>query len=217
MVQFASHVAAIAAAVGMTIAPAAFAAPVKILAFGDSLTAGYGLPETDAFPAKLEAALMARGHDVTIVNSGVSGDTASDGAARLDWSLTEDIGAVIVELGANDALRGIDPAITRDALDRVLTGLANRKLPVLLAGMYAPRNLGEQYVDAFDRIYPDLATEHGALLYPFFLDGVVGQASLNQGDGLHPTAAGVDVIVERILPSVEKLIAEVAPAAGPAP
>ncbi len=217
MVQFASHVAAIAAAVGMTIAPAAFAAPVKILAFGDSLTAGYGLPETDAFPAKLEAALKARGHDVVIVNSGVSGDTASDGAARLDWSLTEDIGAVIVELGANDALRGIDPAITRDALDRILTGLANRNLPVLLAGMYAPRNLGEQYVDAFDRIYPDLATEHGALLYPFFLDGVVGQASLNQGDGLHPTAAGIDVIVERILPSVEKLIAEVAPAAGPAP
>jgi acyl-CoA thioesterase-1 len=217
LVQFASHVAAIAAAVGMTIAPAAFAAPVKILAFGDSLTAGYGLPETDAFPAKLEAALKARGHDVVIVNSGVSGDTASDGAARLDWSLTEDIGAVIVELGANDALRGIDPAITRDALDRILTGLANRNLPVLLAGMYAPRNLGEQYVDAFDRIYPDLATEHGALLYPFFLDGVVGQASLNQGDGLHPTAAGIDVIVERILPSVEKLIAEVAPAAGPAP
>jgi acyl-CoA thioesterase-1 len=184
---------------------------LKILAFGDSLTAGYGLPDTDSFASKLQAALKARGHDVVVVNSGVSGDTASDGAARLDWSLTDDIGAVIVELGANDALRGVDPAVTRQALDTILARLSEKKLPVLLAGMYAPRNLGSPYVDEFDRIYGDLARQYDALLYPFFLDGLLGEAALNQPDGMHPTAAGVDVIVERIIPAVEDLIAKAAP------
>ena len=182
------------------------AEPLNILAFGDSLTAGLGLPETESFASKLETALRARGHDVVIVNSGVSGDTTSDGAARLDWSVTDDIGAVIVEFGGNDALRGIDPKITREALDRILTGLAEKRLPVLLAGMYAPRNLGTQYAEAFDPIYGDLAAQHDVLLYPFFLDGIAGRAPLNQPDGVHPTSAGVDVIVERITPAVEELI-----------
>lgn len=211
MVHVTHLIAAALAALALVTAAPAFAAPLKILAFGDSLTAGYGLPEADSFAKKLETVLKARGHDVAVVNSGVSGDTTSDGAARLDWSVTEDIDAVIVELGANDALRGVDPAITREALDRILSSLAEKKLPVLLAGMYAPRNLGAPYVEAFDPIYADLAKQYDAVLYPFFLDGVAGQAALNQPDGLHPTAAGVDVIVERITPAVEALITKAAP------
>lgn len=184
------------------------AEPLRIVALGDSLSAGYGLESPDAFTGALQAALVARDHDVVIVNAGVSGDTASDGLARVDWSVGEDADAVIVELGANDALRGVDPAITRDALDRLLARLAERGLPVLLAGMMAPPNLGEDYAAAFNPIYPELAEKHGALLYPFFLDGVAADASLNQADGIHPNAAGVAVIVERIVPSVEALIAE---------
>jgi acyl-CoA thioesterase-1 len=206
LVQLALRIVAALSALALAATAPALAEPLKILAFGDSLTAGLGLPDTDSFSSKLEAALKGRGHDVVIVNSGVSGDTANDGAARLDWSLTDDINAVIVEFGGNDALRGIDPEVTRAALDRILTGLAERKLPVLLAGMHAPRNLGAQYVDAFDRIFPELAEKHDVLFYPFFLDGVAGQITFNQADGMHPTAAGVDVIVERIVPSVEKLI-----------
>jgi acyl-CoA thioesterase-1 len=179
---------------------------LRIVALGDSLTAGYGLESPDAFTGALEAALVARGHDVVIVNAGVSGDTASDGAARVDWSVGDDADAVIVELGANDALRGVDPAITRDALDRLLGRLAERGLPVLLAGMMAPPNLGAEYAAAFNPIYPELAGKHGALLYPFFLDGVAADQSLNQPDGIHPNAAGVAVIVERMAPSVEALI-----------
>jgi acyl-CoA thioesterase-1 len=217
LVQLALRIFAALAALALATTAPAFAAPLKILAFGDSLTAGLGLPDTDSFASKLEAALKARGHDVVIVNSGVSGDTASDGAARLDWSVTDDIGAVIVEFGGNDALRGVDPAITRSALDSILTGLAERKLPVLLVGMYAPRNLGAQYVEAFDRIYTELAAKHDVLLYPFFLEGVAGQPTVNQADGMHPTAAGVDVIVERITPSVEKLIERAATATATAP
>lgn len=183
------------------------AATIKLVALGDSLTAGYGLPPSDAFPAKLEAALKARGHDVTVANAGVSGDTTGDGLARLDWSVPPDAEAVIVELGANDALRGIEPKLSRDNLDKLLARLAERHLPVLLAGMLAPPNLGPEYSAAFDPLYPDLAAKYGAVLYPFFLDGVATRRDLVQADGLHPNAAGVDVIVTKILPSVEALLA----------
>ena len=180
---------------------------LKIVAFGDSLTAGLGLPAGAAFPARLEAALKAKGHAVAIVNAGVSGDTASGGLGRLDWSVPDDADAVILELGANDALRGIDPKTTKAALDAILGKLDARRVPVLLAGMAAPRNMGADYVRAFDAIYPALASTHRVVFYPFFLEGVATDPKLNQGDGLHPTAAGVDVIVARILPSVEALIA----------
>jgi acyl-CoA thioesterase-1 len=190
--------------------PAAHAAdnPVRVVALGDSLTAGYGLAAADAFPVKLEAALRARGLAVKITNAGVSGDTASGGLARLEWSVPDGTHAVILELGANDALRGIDPAVTRKALDTILTRLGERKIPVLLAGMRAPPNMGEDYGRRFDAIYPDLAAKHGALLYPFFLEGVAAEADLNQGDGLHPTPAGVAQIVQTILPKAEELIRE---------
>ena len=184
----------------------ALATPVTILALGDSLTAGLGLETPEAFPARLEAALKAKGFDVRIVNAGVSGDTAAAGLARLDWALSDDVGGLIVELGANDALRGLDPAQTEAALDAILAKAAARKLPVLVAGMQAPPNLGPDYAAAFDAIYPRLAKKHGAILYPFFLDGVAAQPSLNQADGIHPNGKGVDIIVERIMPSVEGLI-----------
>jgi acyl-CoA thioesterase-1 len=186
----------------------AMAEPLRIVAFGDSLTAGLGLPEKEAFPVKLQAALKAKGHDVEVINAGVSGDTASGGLARLDWSVPDNTAAVILELGANDALRGTDPAATRKALDEAIRRLKARKIPVLLAGMQAPRNMGADYIAAFDRIFPDLAKEHGVLFYPFFLEGVAAQSHLNQRDGIHPTAEGVDVIVRGILPYAEKLIAE---------
>jgi acyl-CoA thioesterase-1 len=185
------------------------AKPVKIVAFGDSLTAGYGLPAQDAFPAKLQAALKAKGIDATVVNAGVSGDTTAGGLERLDWSVPEDTDAVILELGANDALRGLDPALTRKSLSETLDKLAAKRIPVLLTGMLAPRNLGSDYTAKFDAIYPALAANHRVLFYPFFLEGVAGDPQLNQGDGLHPTAAGVDVIVKNILPKVEELIARV--------
>jgi acyl-CoA thioesterase-1 len=184
------------------------AEPLRIVALGDSLMAGYGLAEKEGFPAKLQAALRAKGHDVEVINAGVSGDTASGGLARLDWSVPKDAAAVILELGANDALRAVNPAETRKALDEALRRLRERKLEVLLAGMLAPPNMGADYSTAFDRIYPELAQKHGVMLYPFFLDGVAAVEKLNQRDGIHPTAAGIDVIVERILPSVEKLIAQ---------
>jgi len=180
---------------------------LKIVALGDSLTAGLGLPAGAAFPARLEAALKAKGHAVTIVNAGVSGDTASGGLGRLDWSVPDDADAVILELGANDALRGVDPKTTKAALDAILGKLDARRVPVLLAGMAAPRNMGAYYVREFDAMYPALASTHRVVFYPFFLAGVATDPKLNQGDGLHPTAAGVDVIVARILPSVEALIA----------
>jgi acyl-CoA thioesterase I len=182
---------------------------VHIVALGDSLTAGYGLPAADAFPSKLQRALVAKGFAVEIANAGVSGDTASGGLARLDWSVPDGTEAVILELGANDALRAINPAVTRKALDGILNRLHERHIPVLLCGMLAPPNYGTDYTAAFDAIYPDLATRYGAILYPFFLTGVVGIPALNQSDGLHPTAAGVDIIIKRILPDVEQLIARV--------
>ena len=181
--------------------------PVKIVAFGDSLTAGYGLPAEAAFPVRLGKALAAKGVSAEIVNAGVSGDTTTGGLGRLDWSIPDGTEAVILELGANDALRGIDPAVTRKALDGILTKLKERKIPVLLCGMYAPPNMGGAYVDAFSRLYSELATTHNVVFYPFFLDGVAADEKLNQRDGIHPSAAGVDVIVARILPKVEELIA----------
>jgi acyl-CoA thioesterase-1 len=187
-------------------APAA-AEPVTLLALGDSLTAGYGLDPAAAYPVKLEQALKARGHDVVVINAGVSGDTAAQGAARLEWSLTDDVDGVIVELGANDALRGLDPAQAEAALKGILDALASRKLPVLIAGMRAPPNLGPDYAAAFEGMYARLAAQSGALIYPFFLEGVAADPKLNQADGLHPTPEGVDAIVARILPSVEALLA----------
>ena len=184
---------------------------VTLLALGDSLTAGYGLQPSDAFPVKLEAALRAKGHDVRVVNAGVAGDTALDGYSRLDWALSEEVDAVIVELGANDALRGLPPSQAEQALDRLLARLAEKRLPVLLAGMRAPPNLGPEYQAAFDGMYQRLAEKHGTLLYPFFLDGVAADTKLNQADGMHPNPAGVDVIVTRILPSVEDLLKRVQP------
>ena len=191
-------------------AAGAAAAPVTILALGDSLTAGLGVGPAEAFPVRLEAALQAKGHDVKVINAGVSGDTAADGAARLDWALAEPVNAVIVELGANDALRGLPVAQAEQALDRLLAALAAKKLPVLLAGMRAPPNMGPEYQAAFDGMYERLAAKHGVLLDPFFLDGVAADPKLNQGDGMHPSPAGVDVIVARMLPSVEQLLGKAA-------
>jgi acyl-CoA thioesterase I len=201
--------AAVVAAVALASAaaqPGGAGRPVKIVALGDSLTAGLGLPADAAFPARLQRALAQKGIAAEVVNAGVSGDTSADGLARLDWSVPEDTDAVILELGANDALRGLDPAQTRENLDAILQRLAARRIPVLLAGMRAPPNLGADYTKAFDAIYGDLAAARGAVFYPFFLDGVAAERGLNQGDGLHPTAAGVDVIVARILPKVEELV-----------
>lgn len=182
-------------------------APVRLVALGDSLTAGYGLPEKDGFVPRLQAALATQGISAEIANAGVSGDTASDGLARLDWSVPAGTDAVIVELGANDMLRGIAPQITRNALDAILRRLTARHIAVLLCGMRAAPNLGPEYVRNFESIYPALAAKYGVALYPFFLDGVTADQSLKQADGLHPNAAGIGVIVERILPKVEELIA----------
>ncbi len=183
--------------------------PVRIVVLGDSLSAGYGLAANEALPAKLEKALRAKGIAAAVENAGVSGDTATGGLARLDWSVPDGTDAVIVELGANDALRGIDPKATRASLETIVRKLKERKIAVLLAGMYAPRNLGPDYAKAFDPIYPELAAAHDLILYPFILEGVAGIAGLNLSDGLHPTAAGVDVIVKGLLPKAEELIARV--------
>lgn len=189
--------------------PARAAEPVTIVALGDSLTAGYGLPEGESFPVKLEAALKARGYAVTVINAGVSGDTVEEGLARLDWSVPDGTDAVIVELGANNALRGMDPSAAKAALDEIVGRLRARDIEVLIAGMEAASSLGEAYVTSFRAMFPEIAEKHGALLYPFFLDGVAIDPILNQPDGLHPTGKGVDVIVGRILPEVEALIARV--------
>ena len=180
--------------------------PVKLVVLGDSLTAGYGLPASSAFPARLEKALRARGFAVDVHNAGVSGDTTSGGLARLDWSIPADASAVIVELGANDALRGVDPQVARNALEDIVKRLKARNLPVLLAGMVAPPNLGADYGAKFNSIYPDLARTYDVPLYPFFLDGVTTNPKLTMPDGLHPTAEGVDVVVVRILPTVEAFL-----------
>jgi acyl-CoA thioesterase-1 len=189
--------------------PAIADSPVRIVALGDSLTAGLGLPVNASFPAKLETALRQRGVAVEITNAGVSGDTASGGLARLDWSVPQGTDAVIVELGANDMLRGMDPKITRAAFAEIVRRLRERHIAVLLAGMRVAPNLGAEYAHQFESIYSDLAAKDGVLLYPFFLDGVAGDPTLNQPDGIHPTAAGVEEIVTRMLPQVEELVSRV--------
>ena len=177
------------------------------MALGDSLTAGYGLPDKDGFVPRLQAALRAKGIDADVANAGVSGDTASDGLARLDWSVPVGTNAVIVELGANDMLRGVKPDVTRNALDAILRKLTARNIAVLLCGMRAAPNLGAAYGREFERIYPELAAKYDVPLYPFFLDGVAADRKLTQSDGMHPNAAGVGVIVARILPKVVDLVA----------
>ena len=179
---------------------------VKMVVLGDSLSAGYGLPASVAFPIRLQKALETKGIAIDMINAGVSGDTSSGGRERLDWSVPEGTEAVILELGANDALRGIDPAVTRAALSDIVTKLKARKIAVLLCGMVAPPNYGSDYAARFNAIYPDLAKSFGVPLYPFFLDGVVADAKLNQADGMHPTAEGVDIIVKNILPTVEAFL-----------
>jgi len=180
--------------------------PVKMVVLGDSLSAGLGLSATSAFPVRLQKALNDKGIKVDMTNAGVSGDTSSGGRDRLDWSVPEGTEAVIVELGANDALRGIDPAVTRAALTEILTRLKARKIAVLLCGMLAPPNYGTEYAARFNAIYPELSKSFGVPLYPFFLEGVAAEAKLNQPDGLHPTAEGIDVIVKNMLPMVEAFL-----------
>lgn len=185
---------------------AAQAGTIRILALGDSLTAGFGLDPDDGFVPQLQAALRGQGYDVTVLNGGVSGDTSAGGLDRLDWALSDKPDLVLVELGANDMLRGVDPASTRTNIDKILARLGQEKIPALLAGMRAAPNLGPAYGAAFDPIFPDLAKAHGVALYPFFLDGVATVATLNQADGMHPNPAGVKLIVERITPAVIDLI-----------
>jgi acyl-CoA thioesterase-1 len=181
--------------------------PLHIVAFGDSLTSGYGLRrQSQSFPAQLQTALKARGHNVVVTNAGVAGDTTADGLARLGWAVPDGTDAVIVELGANDALRGIEPKVTHANLKKIIAALKQRHIPILLAGMRSPANWGDNYSDHFDAIFPELARANGLIFYPFFLDGVVLDAKLNQKDGMHPTGKGVAKIVKRILPSVEELI-----------
>ncbi len=182
--------------------------PIRIVAFGDSLSSGYGLRQSQAFPVQLQKELKARGHNVVVSNAGVAGDTTAAGLARLDWSIGDDVDAVILEFGANDALRGIDPKVTRENLQKILAKLRQRNIPVLLAGMRSPANWGDSYAEDFDVIFPDLAKEHELLFYPFFLEGVILNAKLNQDDGMHPNSNGVAEIVRQIVPSVEELIAK---------
>ncbi len=194
------------AAVFLAFTQVALAKPVTLLILGDSLSAGYGLAANEAFPVKLEAALKPLYPDLRIINGGVSGDTAAGGLARLDWALTDDVGGLVVELGANDALRGLDIGQTEAALDAILLKAQTRHLPVLVLGMKAPPNMGADYVWRFDALYPKLAEKYQALFYPFYLEGVAAVASLNQADGMHPNSRGVDVIVTKIMPKVEELI-----------
>ncbi|MBC2861266.1 arylesterase [Stappia sp. 28M-7] len=211
MIRFVTVFIALA---GIFAALPARAEPLRILALGDSLTAGYQLPAEAAFPVQLEAALKARGHDVIVINAGVSGDTTAAGLARLDWSLGEGADAVIVELGANDALRGLPTASARANLDKIVASLSERGIPVLLAGIAAPRNMGEEYVAEFERMYAEIAAEHDAILYPNFLEGIPISPETVLPDGIHPTQKGVAIIVERILPQVEKLIERAGAARG---
>ena len=195
-------------------APAAKAETVRLMAFGDSLTHGYGLAAGDTFPEQLEAALKAEGLDVLVINAGNSGDTTAAGRARLDWALADDPTAVILELGANDGLRGLDPVATYDNLDAIMDKLSAAGLPVLIAGMLAPPNLGREYGEAFNSVFPRLAEKYRAPLYPFFLDGVALVPELNQPDGIHPNAQGVAEIVKRIKPQVVELVEAAALAQG---
>ena len=211
MIRFVTVFIALA---GIFAALPATAEPLRILALGDSLTAGYQLSPEAAFPVQLEAALKARGHDAIVINAGVSGDTTAAGLARLDWSLGEGADAVIVELGANDALRGLPTASARANLDKIVASLSERGIPVLLAGIAAPRNMGEEYVAEFERMYAEIAAEHDAILYPNFLEGIPISAETVLPDGIHPTQKGVAIIVEGILPKVEELVERAAAARG---
>lgn len=208
VVTFALSIMAVIAAPFSASSPvwADTAQPVTLVAFGDSLTAGYGLKASESFPAQLQMALQAKGYKVTIVNAGVSGDTTADGLRRFDWAMQPKPDGVILELGANDALRGIDPKVPGANLDKMLAALKAKDVDVLLTGMKAPNNWGEDYAKAFDAIYTDLAAKYGLTLYPFFLDGVALDPAFSQPDGLHPTASGVAEVVRRILPDVEALV-----------
>jgi len=190
--------------------PQSDAKTVHLVALGDSLTAGYGLNPRDGFTAQLQAALTAKGHRVRIHNGGVSGDTSAGGLARLDWAVGPQAHAVIVELGANDMLRGLSPKVTEKNLRQIIEKLQARGLEVMLAGMLAAPNLGPSYGQAFNNLYPRLAKQYGLVFYPFFLDGVAGDPHLNLGDRIHPNRDGIAVIVENILPTVEKLLARIA-------
>ena len=198
----------------MTLRPARAAQAVRLVGYGDSLMAGYGVAPQDAFPVKLEKALKAAGRNVSIANAGVSGDTASGGADRVDWSVPDGAQGVILELGANDMLRGVDPKTTRVAIGRILDRLKERNIPVMLAGMRAAPHLGSDFGQQFERIYADFARERDLVLYPFFLEGVAGDRTLNQTDGIHPNAKGVDVIVAGILPTVERFLDRIGGAKG---
>lgn len=193
-----------------------FAAPavaqqqsVQLVGFGDSLMAGYQLAPSESYPAKLEAALKAKGHDVTVANAGVSGDTTSGGLSRVDWSVPDGTDGVILELGANDALRGISPAETEKNLEAIISRLKERGISVLLVGMMAPPNMGSDYSRRYNEIFPRLAEKHDLQLYPFFLDGVVTVQGTQLEDGMHPNARGVKIMVERSLPAVERFLGEI--------
>jgi acyl-CoA thioesterase-1 len=190
----------------LTLPGLAAAEPLRVMAFGDSLIHGYGLPPGEAFPVQLEAALREQGYDVTVINAGNSGETTAGGLLRLAWTLEEDPDIVVLCLGANDMLRGLDPAKAEANLAKILEELERRDIRVLLAGMRAHRGLGQDYVQAFDAIYPELAERYGVTLYPFFLEGVAARPDLNQGDGIHPNAEGVALIVQQMLPSLLPLL-----------
>jgi acyl-CoA thioesterase-1 len=181
-------------------------APVRILAFGDSLTAGYGLAAEDGFTVQLQQTLQENGHNVEIINGGVSGDTSTGGLARLEWALSDNPDGVILELGANDGLRGIDPKLTQANLEKILDVLKQKNLPVLLTGMMAPPNFGQDYTTEFNAIFPALADQYEVIFYPFFLDGVATRTELNQADGMHPNPEGVTVVVGRMMPAVLQLL-----------
>lgn len=200
-------IVAVFAVFGASATPSA-AETTRILALGTSLTAGYGLAEADAFTGQLEAALRDQGFEVEILNAGVSGDTTAGGLARLDWSLADDPDFAIVELGSNDGLRGINPDSTRENLDAILTRLAAAGIPTLFTGMYAPPNMGDAYEAHFNPLFPELAEQHGVPFYPFFLEGVAGDPSLNLDDGIHPNPEGVSIIVSAILPYVVDLLTQ---------
>jgi acyl-CoA thioesterase-1 len=200
-----------AIAMVLAVASPAFGASPRLLVLGDSLSAGYGLPHDDGFEVQLQRALAAQGHDVTIIDGAVSGDTSAGGRARLDWTLADGADAAIVELGANDGLRGVDPKDMEANLSAILDELAAKHIPVLLTGMYAPPNMGPEYQQAFRAVYDRLGKRPGVIYDPFFLEGVVMHAELTQADGLHPNAEGVKREVARILPVVEQLLAELHP------
>jgi acyl-CoA thioesterase-1 len=202
----------LALVVAIAVMPGARAAPARLLVLGDSLSAGFGLAHADGFEVQLEAALRAQGHDVRIIDGAVSGDTTAGGLARLEWTLGDGADAAIIELGANDGLRGVDPAVTEKNLTTILDRLAAKHIPVLLTGMYAMPNLGADYAAAFRAVFDRLGKRPGVLYDPFFLDGVAQVPSLNQPDGMHPNPEGVKQIVARLLPLVDRLLAEVPPA-----